>query len=291
MIYFFQNNLYFTESIVHIHIHTHTLCCLDSDYPEMAHREASVISRMTRYDLLMCPFKVKRRRKMRAYAETRMYRAINRSSVCIEVSEFLRGVTRREENGMMVSRRSRERDRSTDRPSVRPSRRSNDTHRAERVHRCRVSNIDRTGMHYGVTQEEAAVTMGAAAAPGMAGTEPGAQRLHYRTEPKGCMIRWEMSLVSRSPVLGRARASLSVSAALHLSVRSPFLFPFLDRSSLTAITYSYHLPLFASGLCLLISRLRLTLCQLRTDYRRFTLDRQPFLCLPTLPLPSDPCGQ
>lgn len=188
---------------------------------------------------------------------------------------------------MVVSRRSRERDRSTDRPSVRPSRsRSNDTHRAERVHRCRVSNIDRTGMHYGVTQEEAAVTMGAAAAPGMAGTEPGAHRLHYRTEPKGCMIRREMSLalshlVSRAPLF---------PSPLYLSVRSPFLFPFFGRS-LAPITYSYHLSLFASGSCLSISRLRLTLCQLRTDYRRFTLDRQPFLCLPTLPLPSDPCGQ
>lgn len=125
----------------------------------------------------------------------------------------------------MVSRRSRGLDRPTTRPSVRPSVHSfvhpfvrsvsqvERYHGAERVHRCRVSNIDRTGMHYGVTQEEAVGDYGgAAAAPGMAGTEPGAHRLHYRTEPK--------AVYDHSTRGSRALVAMSL-------LPSSFLFPFL----------------------------------------------------------------
>lgn len=137
----------------------------------MAHREVSVVSRTTRYDLLMCPFKVKRRREKRArlYGNAYMYRTINRTPVCIEVLEFLRGVTRREENGGF---QKVERTRPTDQPPVRSFVSQVERyHRAERVHRCCVSNIDRTGMHYGVTQEEAVGDYG-----GCCGTGDGRDR-------------------------------------------------------------------------------------------------------------------
>lgn len=192
----------------------------------------------------------------------------------------------------MVCRRGRENEtdrsiaRRPFRPSVRPSRRSNDAHRAEqRVHRCRVSNIDRTGMHYGVTQEEAAVTMGVAAAPGMAGIR-NPVRSGFITGLNRKAVYDSMgdeSSLALSRLVSRAGASLSISA-LHLSLRSPFLFPVprpfsrCDRLLLPSPSSCIR-PLLAY-----LSFTALTLCQLRTDYRRFTLDRQPFLCLPNLTL-------
>lgn len=93
---------------------------------ETAHRETSVVSRMTRCDLLMCPFEVERRREMRAYVRKRVCTRRSTEPQC--VSEFLRGVTRREENGgFQKVERTRPTNHPFVRPTVRPSRRLNDT--------------------------------------------------------------------------------------------------------------------------------------------------------------------
>lgn len=252
------------------------------------------------YDLLMCLYGVERRREERAYIRKRLCTERSTEAQC--VSKFLRGVTRREENGgFQKVERTKLTDQSA-RPFVHLAGRT--IHRAERVHRCRVSNIDRTGMHYGVTQEEAVGDYG-----GYCGTGDGWDRtrcasasLQDRTE--GWVIRRRESLAALSRLVSRAlyHASLSASRLASLGFVFHFSFRFsavlfssgssCDSDYLLLPTpsvslYLHPIPAFLPA-CLPISRLRLTLCQLRTDYRRFTLDRQPFLCLPTLPLPSDP---
>lgn len=147
------------------------------------------------------------------------------------------------------------------------------------------------------------MTMGAAAAPGMARTEPArVHRLHYRlTRGVATRVLLSLSLLSCVtllrlflPLRNRSFCSnplfclpLSVSLLLSLSHSSSFSFSLTDSDYLPLLTTLPSpsssprlLPLLLPPPCLPIFQLRLTLCQLCSDYRRFTLDRQPRFHLP-----------